>query len=315
MAQLVSIIIPCFNAEKWVAEAIQSCLDQTHQPIEVIVIDDGSSDRSLEVIKSFGNKIRWETGPNRGGNAARNRGFALSKGDFIQFLDADDYLLPEKIARQAACLEETDADVVYEDWQRMQENTDGTKFFHPTEVSGKHSDILETLLGGWAPPPCAFLFKRRVVEAVGGWNEKLTSAQDWELQIRAALAGFHYTYLPGCNSVYRRPATATVSTRDKRSYHNNVAQVLQATEVEFRKRDRLNEKYRAAMAQLYFKMARSDYYVEDRHEFDRLLGEARRLSPSFACRMPWKYRAMLRVFGVEMAERICSTKRRLVTGN
>lgn len=94
---MVSVIIPCYNAERWVAEAIQSCLDQTYSPIEVIVIDDGATDRSLEVIKSFGQRIRWETGPNRGGNCARNRGLALSKGQYVQFLDADDYLLPEKL--------------------------------------------------------------------------------------------------------------------------------------------------------------------------------------------------------------------------
>jgi glycosyltransferase involved in cell wall biosynthesis len=67
MQPLVSIIIPCYNAERWVVEAIQSCLAQTYQPIEIIVIDDGSTDRSLEVIKSFGNKIRWETSPTRVG--------------------------------------------------------------------------------------------------------------------------------------------------------------------------------------------------------------------------------------------------------
>jgi glycosyltransferase involved in cell wall biosynthesis len=61
-----------YNAERWIAEAIQSCLDQTYRPIEIIVIDDGSTDGSLEIIQSFGDAVRWETGPNWGGNAARN---------------------------------------------------------------------------------------------------------------------------------------------------------------------------------------------------------------------------------------------------
>ncbi len=96
----VSIIIPCYNAEKYVAEAIQSALDQTYPHCEVIVIDDGSTDGSLEVIKCFGDKIRWETGPNRGGCAARNRGLELAQGEWIQFLDADDLISAEKIERQ-----------------------------------------------------------------------------------------------------------------------------------------------------------------------------------------------------------------------
>ncbi len=71
---LVSIVIPCFNAEGTVGEAIQSALDQDYPNREVIVIDDGSTDKSVDVIRTFGDSIRWETGPNRGGNVARNRG-------------------------------------------------------------------------------------------------------------------------------------------------------------------------------------------------------------------------------------------------
>jgi glycosyltransferase involved in cell wall biosynthesis len=308
---LVSIIIPCYNAERWVAEAIQSCLDQTWQPREVIVIDDGSTDGSLDVIKSFGDKIRWETGPNRGGNAARNRGFALAKGEYIQFLDADDFLRPGKIARQMATLESSQADVVYEDWQRMQEKADGSKFFHPPEISGRHDDVLAELLSSWAPPPCAFLFRHRVVGAVGGWNESLTSAQDWEMHIRMAMRGHGYVYLPGCESVYRRPATPTVSTCNNQKYHENVAVVLKAAEQELLRDNRLQESYRVAMAHSYFKMARSCYAAGDRRQFDRFLGEARRLTRYFGRRMTWSYRLLIGTMGVERGEWLCALKRRL----
>ena len=96
MQPLVSILIPCYNAERWVGQAIESALAQTWPNKEVIVVDDGSTDGSLEVIKSFGDRIKWETGPNRGGNVARNRLLELSHGEWIQYLDADDYLLPAK---------------------------------------------------------------------------------------------------------------------------------------------------------------------------------------------------------------------------
>ncbi len=89
---LVSIVIPCFNAEGTVGEAIQSALDQDYPNREVIVIDDGSTDKSVDVIRTFGDSIRWETGPNRGGNVARNRGLELARGTLIQFLDSDDIL-------------------------------------------------------------------------------------------------------------------------------------------------------------------------------------------------------------------------------
>jgi glycosyltransferase involved in cell wall biosynthesis len=97
---LVSILIPCYNAERWVGEAIESALAQTWPEKEVLVIDDGSTDRSLEVIQRYRGRIRWETGPNRGSNTARNRLLELSAGEWLQYLDADDYLRPNKVQVQ-----------------------------------------------------------------------------------------------------------------------------------------------------------------------------------------------------------------------
>src|SRR5690606_2283060 len=123
---LVSIIIPCYNAEKYVAEAIQSALDQTYPNCEVIVIDDGSTDGSLEVIQSFGDKIRCETGPNKGGCAARNRGLELAKGEWIQFLDADDLISVEKIERQMEQAMRLRPEVLMScQWKRFRDNIAG----------------------------------------------------------------------------------------------------------------------------------------------------------------------------------------------
>src|SRR6516164_5613032 len=100
MQPFVSILIPCFNAERWIAEAIESALAQSWPDKEVIVVDDGSTDRSLDIIRGFGSYIRWETGSNCGSNPTRNRLLTIAEGDWLQYLDADDYLLPEKVARQ-----------------------------------------------------------------------------------------------------------------------------------------------------------------------------------------------------------------------
>ena len=95
-------------------QAIESALAQTWAEKEVIVVDDGSKDGSLGVIRSFGDRIRWETGPNRGGNPVRNRLLELARGEWLQYLDADDYLLPEKVAGQMEFLaEHPETDVVY----------------------------------------------------------------------------------------------------------------------------------------------------------------------------------------------------------
>lgn len=122
---LVSIVIPCYNAGRWLREAIDSCLGQTYPNLEIIVVDDGSTDDSLSIARSYGSDIVVSTGPNKGESGARNKGFSLSHGDFIQFLDADDYLLPEKIERQVALLETEGGDTVYGDWQFRYHFPDG----------------------------------------------------------------------------------------------------------------------------------------------------------------------------------------------
>src|SRR5262245_62172633 len=101
MQPLVSILIPCYNSERWIGHAIESALGQTWPNKQVIVLDDGSTDNSLNVIRQYEGHLRWESGQNRGGGYARNRLLELASGEWIQFLDADDYLLPEKVAQQA----------------------------------------------------------------------------------------------------------------------------------------------------------------------------------------------------------------------
>jgi glycosyltransferase involved in cell wall biosynthesis len=101
---LVSVAIPCYNADRWLRDSIDSCLKQTYRPLEIIVVDDGLTDKSLQILRSYGSKIKYKTGPSRGGNHARNRGFTLSGSECVQFFDADDYLLREKLERQVTFL-------------------------------------------------------------------------------------------------------------------------------------------------------------------------------------------------------------------
>lgn len=112
---LVSIVVPCYNAERFLVETLDSAFAQTYPHTEIIVIDDGSTDGTAELIRSYGGRVNAEFGPNRGASAARNRGTALARGEFIQYLDADDQLLSDAIERRVAALQETGADVAYSD--------------------------------------------------------------------------------------------------------------------------------------------------------------------------------------------------------
>ena len=101
---LVSVIIPVYNAGLYLAEAVKSILDQNYRPIEIIIVDDGSTDNSAEVAKSFGSSVSYHFQPNAGAGAARNRGVDLSKGVFLSFLDADDLWVEGKLSRQMSIL-------------------------------------------------------------------------------------------------------------------------------------------------------------------------------------------------------------------
>src|SRR5687768_7346886 len=92
-----SVVIPCYNAARWIGGAIESALAQT-VPVEVIIVDDGSDDESLDRVRAFGNAVQLLALDHRGGNFARNTGWRAAHGEWVQFLDADDYLEPPKIA-------------------------------------------------------------------------------------------------------------------------------------------------------------------------------------------------------------------------
>src|SRR5438094_1438982 len=110
MRPLVSILIPAYNAEEWIGAAITSALGQTWRHKEIIVVDDGSTDGTLAVVRQFeSSEVRVVTQRNQGAAAARNRAFALSRGDYIQWLDADDLLAPDKVADQMAALDKQDS--------------------------------------------------------------------------------------------------------------------------------------------------------------------------------------------------------------
>ena len=101
---VVSVIIPVHNCERYLGEAIESVLDQTHSPLEIIVVDDGSTDCTADVTKSFAPHVRYVLQAQAGAPAARNRGAELARGEFLSYLDADDLWVEEKLERQTACL-------------------------------------------------------------------------------------------------------------------------------------------------------------------------------------------------------------------
>jgi glycosyltransferase involved in cell wall biosynthesis len=185
MNPLVTIVVPCYNAEQWIARSVRSCLGQRNIKIEIIVIDDGSTDKSIEVVQSFGNRIKWESGPRRGACLARNSGLDLANTEFILFLDADDYIEPDSINEWAIrCAE---ADLVLGPFAYEIAGRRTVARFHKPEVTADY--ILCQWLEGSFTPPCSVLWRRSFLLAIGGWDVNALRNQDGELTMRALLNG------------------------------------------------------------------------------------------------------------------------------
>lgn len=266
----VSVIIPCYNAERWLSEAIDSVLAQTYPDIEIVVIDDGSSDRSLGIIKSYDARIIWRTGENKGANHARNLGFALSSGDYIQYLDADDYLLPDKIAKQVQCLQANDADFVYSDWRYQYHLANGETHLDGIRVCGVKEDFLESLLANdrWSNL-APILFERSILNRVN-WNESLQAAQDRDYLFSVMLAGAKCVYQSGCDSIYRMHQGSTISTASKLRWFETHCLVMEHAEQKLSAKGLLNDKYRQALATAYWEMGKEYLYSNSCHSFPAL---------------------------------------------
>jgi glycosyltransferase involved in cell wall biosynthesis len=198
--ELISIVIPCYNAEKCVGEAIESALNQTYEPTEIIVIDDGSTDESLSVIRSFDEQVIWRTGENKGACHARNVGLALAQGEYVQFLDADDLLLPKKIEHQMQIIRnyETLPDLIAADYEKeaLHEST------HVVEV--EETDDWISLINKNLGITSSNLWRRSFLKKVGGWNENMPSSQEAELMFRMLQAGADVTYDHTCLTLVRQ---------------------------------------------------------------------------------------------------------------
>jgi len=202
---LVSVIIPCYNGEKFIGEAIESVLNQTYQNFEIIIVDDGSTDGSRSVIKPFLNDPRIklvEHGQNRGIPAARNTGIKMSKGEFIAFLDQDDLWLPEKLERQIAVFEHSPPDVglVFSNI-----NTINSKGIVKEYLSERHvplhinelsqQEVLKALFLHNFIPMITVLVRRACFDTVGLLDESLRGgSDDYDFCLRLA-AKYKIKYL------------------------------------------------------------------------------------------------------------------------
>jgi glycosyltransferase involved in cell wall biosynthesis len=214
MKPLVSILIPAYNAEKSVAYTLQSAIAQTWPHKEIIVINDGSTDRTAEVVRPFASKgVTVVSTENRGLPAAVNYAFQLSQGDYIQELDADDLLAPDKIERQLAALREVDGRRVLlsSPWAPFYYRTRSARFVHNSlcEDLSPVEWLLRKMSENVHMQNATWLVSRELAEAAGPWDERLHYDQDGEYFARVVLASQGTRFVPGTGVFYRVSSAST----------------------------------------------------------------------------------------------------------
>lgn len=210
---LVSLLVPCYNQAHFLAEAIDSALGQTYPRIEVVVVDDGSTDGTAELARTYGDRIVFVRQANAGLSQARNAAIAHARGDVFVLLDSDDVLLPHCVASRVALLEQDPRVGVVAGYYR-EIDADGTILDRIPEVRkvGPGSHFGQAVRRNWGPPVGWTLRSEAVMEC-GGFDAGLRSCEDWDLLIRIT-SRWRLAYDPEPGALYRQsPASMSRNHR------------------------------------------------------------------------------------------------------
>jgi glycosyltransferase involved in cell wall biosynthesis len=309
---MVSILIPCYNAAKWVGAAIQSAVDQTYRETEVIVVDDGSTDNSLQVIRSFRDRIRFETWSNRGANAARNRLLELAQGEWLQYLDADDCLLADKIEKQMIFTQmHPDVDVVFGP-VTMETTKNGQTQRELLPIPAPH-DAWVLLARWYLPQTGACLWRKQAIVDVGGWKPDQPCCQEHELYLRLLMAGKRFAHHDANGAVYRHWSDETLWRGNVPEVHRHRLEIEERAERFLETKNALTSERRYAINMARFEIARSAWQYDPSfaRQVMRTVKCADKHFVPNGTAAPAAYRLVYRTLGFSNAERVADLRRKL----
>lgn len=300
----VSIVIPCFNSDTFVGEAIRSVLLQSYSNIELIVVDDGSTDRSLAVINSFvDDRLLVLQQVNQGACVARNLGLSYASGEYVKFLDADDVLVESALSEQIGQLELAEPGAIIFGYCYNFVGDISNFEVYPKVIREVTEDFLVTLVLKSILISCS-LYPRIYLSQVGGFDAEVTSRQEWALNLKLLLSGYTFQYFDSL-IFYRRlhDSEFRISNRKHQSA------------VELRNLDAIfgilpsccDRNYTAAWSYIYWRTGRYILINEGRHKADVFFDRAKNMSPGgYKKYWPKPYRIVASVLGFYVTERVYS---------
>lgn len=310
---MISVVIPCKNAARWLSETLNSLQEQEYLT-EIIIIDNYSTDNSVSIAQSFTKlPITIISSPKQGVSTARNIGIKYAKEEWIQFLDADDVLLPYKLKRQYELGMTYEADVVYGSWQAYREQENGS--FKPQEVikpDYSENCVAQLLSSNAFCQIGAMLFQKKVLLAVGGFSVDMSCIEDVNLYLRLAFNKAKFIRDTGDVAILYRKHKASISLGSSNllAFHAGCLRNGILAETTWRKHGKdLSITQKQTLLQIYGSLARF-YFEHDRTKFHEILSRIRRLDPNYLPTGPTGLRLLSKWLGYERAETIALSYRR-----
>lgn len=319
MNELVSILIPAYNAEKWLKETIKSALSQTWLRKEIIIVDDGSADNTYEIAKEFESKtVKVVAQRNKGASAARNKALSLSQGDYIQWLDADDLLAPDKISQQLKYNESGNNPRI------LLSSAFGKFYFRPQKAKFVANSLWQDLLpiewllvkftDNFWMTNSAWLISRYLIEMAGPWDERLSMDDDGEYSCRIVAASQKIKFVQEAKSYYRQVNIKSVSRSTSEKACESLFLSISSS---IKKLRLLEDSERTKSASLkYLQRWLYHFYPENPEiypEKEKLLNELLNKINGIACKLGgtlsqpkvnWKYALTKKFFGRKAAMNI-----------
>jgi glycosyltransferase involved in cell wall biosynthesis len=313
-AATVSIVIPCYNSATWVADAIQSALSQTYSPLEVVVVDDGSTDSSSDVIKSFNGRVIFEYVQHGGASRARNIGFQIAKGEFIHFLDADDILFPFCVKQKVKAILDSKADVVYSGGFIYDCFPNEGHYESQIPPGNSQEDVVANIVRSTIVTSL-LMCRRSSLEAIGGFADNLVKGQEHDLLFRLALNSFKFVYLKQPLSVNRthiNPHSITTTTSRDPSH---LECVLAQFEEKLRGTELWSKRIRISLAYRYYGLAVQYMKINDRLNAIRSFRHAKKINSGYISLLPRSRRLTVPVLGGYLSEKLLNMLNYAMSGS
>ena len=305
----ISVIIPAYNAEMTIKQTLNSVFNQTYGNLEVIIVNDGSTDGTLDILEKQAARIKIISTSNKGVSHARNTGLKNASGDYIQFLDADDLLIPDKIEIQLTALEAEDADIAYGNWQKFIELDGKITLKEITNREISYPIEVDLFTDFWCPP-AALLYSKAITEKIGPWKEWLPIIQDARYMLDAAMQKGKFIYCPVLVAQYRTGQENSLSNKNSLNFvkdcYNNAKDVWS-----FWQHDNEDIQSKKAAIIQSIRYCIYEFSILDRSLFHEAINFMLQINPQYIPAQSGALQIFSRIFGYRNAEKIAAMKRKL----